>query len=426
MDSQCTFHAESPSVHLFSRNQNPNITTAVRDRISIAKAALELAYDRLDSTLTWYKGEGPSGIWTAEVLHAELSLFDSVTNETLFKDRVKNYFEARGDGISNLPSPELSALLSEETLNTTYLDAAEKSLAFIRNNMFGSQGVVQSIEVRESCANPTLYDPIVEHAGLWIEGLSVLTSITGNSSMVDLIRNAVQVSSTRINGWQNDEGVMSEHMPILDAAHSLFIHAVNTAKATMISQGNFVRSLGIAYQRLTSVVDLRQYMRSYISVQYNAILERATAANSNIYGYWTGPPYSVFQSDNQTSAMNVLITAISLPEVEFVDGGSKPPVGGIIGGVVGGVVVAVLGIVALFFYRRRKKVESPEPLDENTQPDPFPQDTEPTMSTSSGPTNSTLGTVFSHVKGRIATSGGTRGNRPYSGSAPPPAYSDVT
>ncbi|KAK7045837.1 hypothetical protein VNI00_007251 [Paramarasmius palmivorus] len=407
-------------------------------------------------------------------------MFDYEANETLFKDRVKDYFEARGDGSSNLPFPDLygyaaisayrtyneslflnlaenawnranaqvitdgnlgtwqsicgpnfdssrliggvyfvrhhrlckiqwsltwlmieyaleyvfyreykrpfssvyrlSALLAEETPNTTYLDVAGRSSAFMRNNMFGTQGVVQSIDIRGSCTNPQLYDPIVEHTGLWIEGLSVLTSITGNFSMVDLIRNAVQVSTTRTNGWQNDEGIM-----------------ISKAKATMTSQGNFVRSLGIAYQRLTSAVDLRQYMRSYISVQYNAILEQATTANSNIYGYWTGPSYSVFQSDNQTSAMNVLITAISLPEVDSRDSGSKLSVGGIIGGVVGGVVVVVLGIVALIALRRRRKIESPKPPDLNIQLDPFPQDTEPTLSTSSGPTAST----FSQVKGRF-------------------------
>ncbi|EEB98156.1 hypothetical protein MPER_02386, partial [Moniliophthora perniciosa FA553] len=79
----------------------------------------------------------------------------------------------------------LSALLAEATSNKTYLDAAISSATFIQANMFGTQGAVQAIDVKESCDDPKYLDvPITEHTGLWIEGLSVLASTTGNSSTI--------------------------------------------------------------------------------------------------------------------------------------------------------------------------------------------------------------------------------------------------
>ncbi|KIK54171.1 hypothetical protein GYMLUDRAFT_106454, partial [Collybiopsis luxurians FD-317 M1] len=75
----------------------------------------------------------------------------------------------------------LSALLAETTSNQTYLDAAQNSAAFIHAHLYNIEGVVQdSISARQndSCSTSDSTGPY--NAGLMIEGLATLYSVTKN------------------------------------------------------------------------------------------------------------------------------------------------------------------------------------------------------------------------------------------------------
>ncbi|KAK7045852.1 hypothetical protein VNI00_007274 [Paramarasmius palmivorus] len=85
-----------------------------------------------------------------------------------------------------------------------------KSSAFIHNNMFGTKGVVQTVDIQKGCATPNFNAPITEETGSWMEGLSILMSTTGNSSMTKLARNAIEGSTTRVADWQSEGGVLSK------------------------------------------------------------------------------------------------------------------------------------------------------------------------------------------------------------------------
>ncbi|PBK86123.1 hypothetical protein ARMGADRAFT_940999, partial [Armillaria gallica] len=45
-----------------------------------------------------------------------------------------------------------------------------------------------------------------------------------------------------------------------------------------------VRALAALYERNTTTSNLREYIKEYIGVQYNAVIEKATFGGSNIYG----------------------------------------------------------------------------------------------------------------------------------------------
>lgn len=251
----------------------------------------------------------------------------------------------------------VSALLAEATGNKTYLDAAVSSATFIHSHLYNVQNVVQdSISARknDSCSVGSGINPY--NSGLFIEGLAVLDSISGNATTQTLLRETVAAAVTN-NAWQGNNGIIANG---------------NSKVGDLL----MMRGLGAVYSRNTTYSDMRNYVKEYIGVQYNAVLDLSTSNGTNVYGAsWVGPPSSVFSSDNQTSALSVLINGISLKDQEppssntsdsGSSSGSNPgstpnksssPAGAIAGGVVGGMALLVIIGLAVFFVRRRRRRE---------------------------------------------------------------------
>ncbi|KAJ7668927.1 hypothetical protein B0H17DRAFT_867613, partial [Mycena rosella] len=81
----------------------------------------------------------------------------------------------------------LSALLAEATSDAIYMDAATESAAFIYNHLRNADNVVQDgidASANSSCSLDSIQAPY--NAGLMIEGLTILYSITQNASIYDL------------------------------------------------------------------------------------------------------------------------------------------------------------------------------------------------------------------------------------------------
>lgn len=153
---------------------------------------------------------------------------------------------------------------------------------------------------------------------------------------------------------------------------------------TDIDGHHIVHALAALYKRNTTSSDLREYIKGYIGVQYNAVIEKATSSGSNIYGLpWTGPPATSFSSLNQTVAMTALLSAIQLvanePSSKSSDNptSSRTPIvnmvkknvtGAIIGGVVGGVAIlaVIIACVLLCCRRHCKGNHAPLVVDEHS------------------------------------------------------------
>ncbi|SJL07299.1 uncharacterized protein ARMOST_10645 [Armillaria ostoyae] len=234
----------------------------------------------------------------------------------------------------------VSALLAEATGNKTYLDAAINSATFIHSHLYNIQRI-----------NPY-------NSGLFIEGLAILDSISGNATTQTLLRETVAAAVAN-NAWQGANGIIANGN-------------------SKIGDPLMMRGLGAVYSRNTAYSDMRNYVKEYIGVQYNAVLELATSNGTNVYGAsWVGPPSSVFSSDNQTAALSVLINGILLKDQEPPSSNtsdsdsssgsgsgsssapdkSPSPAGAIAGGVVGGIAPLVIIGLVVFFVRRRRRRE---------------------------------------------------------------------
>ncbi|KAK7053592.1 glycoside hydrolase family 76 protein [Favolaschia claudopus] len=249
----------------------------------------------------------------------------------------------------------LSALLAEATGEAMYLDAAEASANFLTNHLLNAQHIVQdgmSVSANDSCQLSAEVNQDSYNTGLLIEGLSILYSISSNSSIFDSIQ---QIATAAIgnSAWQeNGNGIIANGV---QKSSDLFLP----------------RALSTAMKRNAVTPALQSYIKAYLSVQYNAVVDLATTHGSNLYsGSWNGPPSTSFSPGNQSNAIQVLINSIDLnnhttetsasagvsgtgsaaaPTSSVSASHKSSQVGPIVGGVVGGI----------FIWRRRRRRNSP-------------------------------------------------------------------
>ncbi|KAL0071998.1 hypothetical protein AAF712_000921 [Marasmius tenuissimus] len=153
----------------------------------------------------------------------------------------------------------------------------------------------------------------------------------------------------------------------------------NQTSAELVGQ-YVVRGLAATYYRNnTQSSDLRTFVREYLGVQYNAVLNNARGQgnNSNLYGSsWTTPPSPLnFSLQSQTNALSILLAAIPLhndsdtlsnrPSPTGGGGGSgprqtRPSIGVVVGAVLGGLAAAgLLAFLVFWLIRRRNRRQKP-------------------------------------------------------------------
>ncbi|PBK86111.1 hypothetical protein ARMGADRAFT_1066722 [Armillaria gallica] len=240
--------------------------------------------------------------------------------------------DPNGPSLDGLASG-VSALLAEATSNQTYIDAAVESATFIQSNLLTPSNIVlSSIESNSdqssSCSVSQVKTP--QGSGTFIEGLVILAGIPNNTSTESLV----------------------------DGVYNIFNNG-----------GHYiVRALASLYERNKTSSDLREYIKEYIGVQYNAVIEQArTSRKSTIYGLsWTGPPGTSFNSTHQTAALTALLSAIQLPDnpvtSETASSAKKDFAGIIAGSVVGGIAFVTALIAGALFLCKRHHQRSDSPL----------------------------------------------------------------
>ncbi|KAL0068045.1 hypothetical protein AAF712_004948 [Marasmius tenuissimus] len=115
----------------------------------------------------------------------------------------------------------------------------------------------------------------------------------------------------------------------------------------------------------------KSYLGSYISTQFNAVVDLATSGGSNIYSsQYDGPTGVQFNNDWQAGAVAALLGGLAVggnnastapPGDPYA--GSEPrsqssSVGTIVGGAIGGIVLAGITVASLWGYRRRIRAKS--------------------------------------------------------------------
>ncbi|KAJ7055700.1 hypothetical protein C8F01DRAFT_1157357 [Mycena amicta] len=271
----------------------------------------------------------------------------------------------------------LSALLAEVTSEPIYLTAALQSMSFIHAHLYNVQNVVQDLisgRANDSCSISSV-DILPYNSGLMIEGLSVLYSISGNASYVDMIGDIV-TASISTSGWQGNDGIIET--------------GVNKTADAMLPRG-----LATAYRRNATTPAIKSNITSYLAVQYNAAVDLAKKSGSDIYGQsWLGPAGTSFNPGAQVNAIQALLSGVALgqpiPPPSFTSSSSagassstanpsgtslsssdasgsptlirhKSSTGAIAGGIIGGMVILIAALVFLWRRRRLRAAVSTQP-----------------------------------------------------------------
>ncbi|KAF7344389.1 Glycoside hydrolase family 76 protein [Mycena sanguinolenta] len=176
-------------------------------------------------------------------------------------------------------------------------DANEPGIAGLGTGLGQVQDMI-SVRSNDSCATDSSLESY--DAGLAIEGLSILYSITRDPATLSLL-NGIVVATIPNPAWQHSNGVLTNG--------DLYL----------------LRGLTSLYAR-ELIPDLQDDIGQYIAVQFNAVMDLTTANNTNIYGNsWAGPPSSAFSPVNQSNALSAILGAINLRNTSDVSGFPSEP-----------------------------------------------------------------------------------------------------
>ncbi|KAK7027944.1 hypothetical protein VNI00_015027 [Paramarasmius palmivorus] len=214
-----------------------------------------------------------------------------------------------------------SALLShsETPPNKTYIQAAGDSLGFLVQPFFGTlfdphSAVASSLSCQNApFPNITIISSLSETSvvGLVIEGLSLMPKMTEIDA--DMLSKVIQqVFGKTAERWPNPSG-------ILPGFHNDSLAPDRNYADVDIRHRDIelVRGLAVAYRRGSLSSDLRQAIKTFIGVQYNAVRDQPAHLGYNIYqGSWLDPsqPPPLFDLLNQSTAAQVLVDGIDIFE----------------------------------------------------------------------------------------------------------------
>ncbi|KAJ7173401.1 endo-1,6-alpha-mannosidase [Mycena filopes] len=190
----------------------------------------------------------------------------------------------------------VSAFLAEYTKNATYTSAAILSANWIKAHNINANNLVLDTVNAFDCSTSAASWLFTYNSGKYIEGLSVLAAVTGDSQWSTLMINILN-AAVKTTAWEGSDGIITEGSSPSANNDGVGFKAV------------FIRGLGEAWTRNPSNTALRTLIHSYGDVQYNALLD--LAATGNTYSSnWHGPPQG-FTSWGQLAALDVLTTNIA-------------------------------------------------------------------------------------------------------------------
>ncbi|KAF5367763.1 hypothetical protein D9758_009841 [Tetrapyrgos nigripes] len=279
----------------------------------------------------------------------------SIVGGTFFNSDVNDpYLAGLGTGAFFV----LSSLLAEATSDPKYRTAATQSAQFIHTFLLdpNSNMIFDGFNA-DSCSSFN-QDLFSYNTGLAIEGLAMLVSQTGDSTMGQWLKDILSASILKAN-WLSSHGI---------------VQTPDDVQPQYLMLG-----MSAAYNYTTDST-IKDFVGKFITVQYNAIIHHATSDGSNLYGKdWTGPPLVQTSPRSQTAALSVLVNALALPDVasDSSDGGngsgssdgggdgstnattsgtaSKSNTAAIIGGAVGGAAFALLVLLGVWVLFRRRR-----------------------------------------------------------------------
>lgn len=190
----------------------------------------------------------------------------------------------------------LSSYLAEiSPSNTQYKNAAIAAANWMKSLQISSENIIlDSINGHDCSRSPSNWI-FTYNSGKFIEGLSILSDVTQDSSWNSLMV-SILASAVKSSHWEGSDGIITEGANTSSNDDGVGFKAI------------FVRGLHEAFERNGNNRDLQILIHSYLDVQYNALLD--LAANGSTYSAaWHGPP-GPFTTWGQMAALDVMTANI--------------------------------------------------------------------------------------------------------------------
>ncbi|KAK7022698.1 hypothetical protein VNI00_017024 [Paramarasmius palmivorus] len=366
-----------------------------QERIGFALQALNTTVKMLDSNFMLADNSSVPLSNTAR-LFAQLAAFDEITQQTMFKETVLQYFDIRGiDGSGNLSTrTNLYGMAAQqipagyerkqEIIMFTTSGFVDDHNAKIMNPNFECGGCNPSSDpdpqcyARKTSSNPTppfssspaelnissLTNAIMDNCNNYKAQTEFMNPTQPPRICISYYTNALREMIVQVNGGPTGLPSASERI------------------------GESLWSLSRAFQRLARFDDMQLYLRSYISNQYNLLIENITSTDPN-FNNWNSTESSHMDMQRRLAITYTLLAGIGMPELSQENNTSetgglpipsistqsnasaKPSAGTIAGGSIGAMVfVAILISTCVIFNRRRRrnqldssnKISAPEPF----------------------------------------------------------------
>ncbi|KAK7034773.1 hypothetical protein VNI00_012180 [Paramarasmius palmivorus] len=193
----------------------------------------------------------------------------------------------------------LSASLYKSTFNETYLIAAKSTANFVRSQLYMGQGLIAST-ISGSAKDQCVLDRRAQgyNNGIAIQGISLFNAVTSSTEDNALIKDLIVGSSSKTE-WNSGNGILTS--------------------TTTDSSGLYILNGMMQVYDSATDIDLRNYISSYVSTQYNAVIDNAAGSGDIYASSWAGPAAQVFYGPAQTPAISTLLAGIQLPTEHNLD-----------------------------------------------------------------------------------------------------------
>ncbi|VDC05875.1 unnamed protein product [Peniophora sp. CBMAI 1063] len=271
----------------------------------------------------------------------------------------------------------LSSSLYTATFNTTYRDAAQQSIQFVKNFLSNGTMILDTYEI-QGCSVMSA-GTFTYNGGYFLQGASIYYGNVTTPSAQDVSDlNELVAGLILFPGWTRADGVNFEDQ-ITNTTGDLSQEQLSADwKAILVSGLYQCMAAGLLN---STVANLTQ---RYIAVQFNAVRELANYTTSGINGQvygpsWVGAPLRLQQylaygqlaaaelftvalgTEFTVTTSNSTIVPSSTASSRVSAASSQVPqpkslVGPIVGGVVGGVGVILIGVlIGVLLWRRRRR-----------------------------------------------------------------------
>ncbi|KAI9573886.1 glycoside hydrolase [Boletus coccyginus] len=206
------------------------------------------------------------------------------------------------DTAVNSVTTGLSAYLAELTHNSTYTDSAIAAAAWMQSLNINNDGLALDTIYANDCSRSPATELFTYNSGKLIEGLSVLSDVAGDESWQNFMLN-ITTTVLYATAWQGTNGVITEGGVTEEDDDIVGFKSI------------LIRALHEAWARNPGDAQLQDTIRSYINVQYNALMELASTQYEDTRWYsaaWAGPRPTGYTAWGQLAALDVLVSSIDV------------------------------------------------------------------------------------------------------------------